>query len=132
MSEIKDLTYDESINKIQEFVRHNATCLFCTRLRTDAPFMTRPMAVELADNEGNLWFLSDALSDKNYQIARDDYVQLLFTGDGHSRSLSLFGRAEISYDKETIDQLWEPIAKAWFQKGKDDPSICVIKVVPHE
>jgi len=31
-----------------------------------------------------------------------------------------------------IDQLWNAFAKAWFQEGKDDPNISVIKIIPDE
>jgi general stress protein 26 len=132
MSEIKDLQVTEAIDKIQEFVRHNASCLFCTSIRTGVPFMTRPMAAQMADSDGNIWFLSPKDSDKNAEIRQDDAVQLLFDNDGHSRVLSLFGHAEIVHDRARIEELWEPIDKAWFKEGENDPNISVIKFVPHE
>ncbi len=33
-------------------------------------------------------------------------------------------------DKEKIEELWTPLAKAWFTEGINDPRISVIKVVP--
>lgn len=132
MSEIKNVSDTEAVNKIQEFVHHNATCLFCTSIREDAPFMTRPMAVQLVDNAGNLWFLSAKDSDKNLEIRQDDAVQLLFDSDGHSRFLSLFGHAEIEHDRRRIEELWQPLDKAWFAEGEEDASISVIRFVPHE
>jgi len=132
MSEIKNVHNNEAIEKIQEFVRHDATCLFCTSIRADAPFMTRPMVVQLVDNAGNLWFLSPKDSDKNLQIRQDDAVQLLFDSDGHSRFLSLFGHAEIEHDRARIEELWQPLDKAWFKEGEGDSNISVIKMVPHE
>ncbi len=132
MSEIKDLQQTEAINKIQEFVRHNATCLFCTAIRTDTPFMTRPMTAQMADDDGNIWFLSNKNSDSNVEIRQDDAVQLLFDGGSHTSFLSLFGHAELIKDKAMIEQLWQPIDRAWFKEGEADPNISVIKVVPHE
>jgi general stress protein 26 len=44
--------------------------------------------------------------------------------------MSINGRAEISRDKNKIEELWEGIMKAWFTEGKDDPRITVIKVTP--
>jgi general stress protein 26 len=132
MSEINNLEQTEAINKIHEFVRDNATCLFCTAIRTDTPFMTRPMTAQMADDDGNIWFLSNKNSDSNFEIREDDAVQLLFDGGGHTSFLSLFGHAELVKDKAMIEQLWQPIDKAWFKEGQSDPNISVIKVVPHE
>lgn len=132
MSEIKNLERVEAIDKIQEFVRENAICLFCTAIRTGAPFMTRPMAAQLVDEAGNIWFLSPKDSDKNGEIRQDDAVQLIFDNDGHSRFLSLFGHAELVHDRRRIEELWQPLDKAWFEQGEKDPNISVIKVVPHE
>jgi general stress protein 26 len=38
------------------------------------------------------------------------------------------GEAEISLDRPKIEELWSPVAKIWFEKGKDDPDISLIKV----
>ncbi|MEP6684611.1 MAG: pyridoxamine 5'-phosphate oxidase family protein, partial [Parafilimonas sp.] len=51
-------------------------------------------------------------------------------GSAHSDFLSITGKAEISKDKNKIDELWDGIMKAWFTEGKDDPRITVIKVTP--
>jgi general stress protein 26 len=44
--------------------------------------------------------------------------------------MTIYGSASISTDKLKIDEIWSPIAKAWFNEGKDDPRITVIKVTP--
>ena len=90
------------------------------------------MSTQEVDDSGNLWFLSDKDSTKNMEINDDDHVQLLFSGSAHSDFLSVYGKATILYDKEKIKELYEPIVKAWFKEGKDDPNISVIKVAPEE
>ena len=40
------------------------------------------------------------------------------------------GEAEITFDQEKIEELWTPIAKVWFNEGKDNPNISIIKVTP--
>lgn len=44
----------------------------------------------------------------------------------------MFGVATVSTDKEVIKELWEPILKAWFTEGINDPRITAIKVEPTE
>lgn len=86
------------------------------------------MSVQKVDDQGNLWFLSANDSHKNKDIGRDPKVQLLFQGSSHSDFLTIYGKATISTDKALIKELWEPLAKAWFTEGVDDPRITVIKV----
>ncbi len=33
-------------------------------------------------------------------------------------------------DKDKIEQLWNPFLKTWFQDGKDDTNLSLIKVKP--
>ena len=129
MGDIKNLVSAEAVAKIKELALGADIALFSTNLLT-LPLTTRPMSTQGVDEEGNLWFLSKKNSNKNQDIAKDSRVQLFYSNKGSSEYLSVFGHAEIIFDKEKIDQYWTPIAKAWFTEGKDDASISVIKVVP--
>jgi len=132
MGDVKNVANDEAIKKIKELAEKAQTCLFCTKIETGKSFSTRPMSAQQVDDNGNIWFLSDKDSLKNMEIEDDENVQLLFSGSSHSDFLSLYGKATVLYDKEKIKELWEPIVKTWFQEGKDDPSISVIRVEPSE
>ena len=33
-------------------------------------------------------------------------------------------------NKEKVDELWNPLLKTWFQEGKDDPNLSLIKIIP--
>jgi general stress protein 26 len=129
--EIQNLNAHEAIDKFKELVKHNAICLFTTNL-SERPLQTRPMSTQKVCDQGNFWFLSDRDSDKNQAINKQSEVQLFFSNTGDSEYLTVFGEASISYDKKKIEDLWTPIAKAWFTEGKDDPRISIIKVVPKD
>jgi general stress protein 26 len=128
----KDLQNGEAAKKIRKLVAKANLCFFCTQIKTGQPFATRPMSVQKIDDDGVCWFLSANDSHKNAQIAADPAVQLLFQGSDYSDFLNLYGQATISEDKAKIKELWEPILKAWFTEGIDDPRISVIKVTPHD
>lgn len=130
-SEIKNLTHQEAIVKFKELIKHQPTCLFTTRL-TQVPLTTRPMSVQKVCDQGNFWFLSSSESDKNAEIAIDERVQLFFLNTSDYEFLSVYGKATISRDKQKIDELWNDIAKAWFEDGKEDKRVTVIKVTPEE
>jgi len=125
----KNLFGDESVKKIKELSKKAGACFFCTRI-TAGSFCTRPMSAAKIDDEGNFWFLSAVDSNKNKEIEIDTSVQLLFQGSDYSDFLNINGKAEISKDKNIIEELWDAIMKTWFTEGKDDPRITVIKVIP--
>ncbi len=125
----ENLLGEDAIKKIKALAKKAASCFFCTNIN-GGNFSTRPMAPEQIDDEGNFWFLSASDSYKNKEITIDASVQLLFQGSPHSDFLSINGRAEISRDKNKIDELWNGIMKTWFTEGKDDSRITVIKVTP--
>lgn len=128
----EDLTGEDSIKKMQELVKKASSCFFCTNIKSNQPFSTRPMSVQKIDDDGILWFLSADDSNKNKELATDTAVQLMFQGSHYSDFLNIYGKATISKDKNKIKELWEPIIKTWFTEGVDDPRITVIKVEPSE
>ncbi len=131
MGNTENLSFKEAIAKIKELVSAADICMFTTAL-TQLPLSTRPMSTQQTDSEGNLWFFSEKDSDKNEHIEVDNRVQLFYTNKSSSEFLSIYGTAEIFTDKQKIEELWTPIVKTWFQQGKDDPSITIIKVVPQD
>ena len=127
---LENLNQNEAVDKIKELVKCAQTCFFCTNLRSDKPFSTRPMSVQKVDDSGNLWFLSSIDSNKNEELKKNSAVQLLFQGDPHTDFMTIFGYATVSKNQNIISDLWDPILKIWFTEGKDDPKLTVIKVIP--
>lgn len=128
----ENLAGKEGIEKIKALIKKSSTCFFCSNIKTNESFDTRPMSVQKTDDEGNLWFLSAADSKKNAEITKDPFVQLLFKGSDYADFLSIYGKAVITTDKAIIKELWHPILKTWFTEGENDPRITVIKVIPTE
>ena len=40
-------------------------------------------------------------------------------------------KVELVEDKDKLDELWSMAYNAYFEKGKEDPQVQLIKVVPH-
>lgn len=131
MGELKNLSRQEAVDKIKELSKDIGICMFCTEL-TVLPIATRPMSVEDVDDQGNLWFISSRKSNKNFEIKHDDRVQLIFSKSAEAKFLSVYGNATVYRDKATIEAIWSPMDKAWFEEGKDDPDVTVIKVSPSD
>jgi len=131
MGEVKNLVSKEAIDKMKEIISDQRICMFATQL-TQAPFSVCPMTVQEVSDEGHILFLSDATSDQNQKILADSRVQLMFSKVSESEFMSVYGRATISKNREKIDKIWDPLAKAWFPKGKNDPNLTIIEVFPED
>ncbi len=131
MSDIQNLTDQEAIKKMQE-LGNGEVCLFCTFGEGEEENLQfRPMATQSIDDNGHLWFFSDRRSNKDEQIDEYNKVYLLYSNPGKQNYMCIEGSATASLDKAKVEELWNPIAKAWFKDGKDDPYISVIEVIPH-
>ena len=128
---IENLTHTKAIEKLKELSESARICMFCTNL-TELPMNSRPMSLQECDNQGNLWFISSAESNKNFEIKEENKVQLFFMNNSNSEYLSIYGKAFIYKDKNTIEEQWSSLANAWFEDGKDDPKVTVIRVTPEE
>lgn len=131
MGQIKNLLEGSAIKKLKQIAMDADVALLATNILT-IPLSTRPMSTQDVGNEGNIWFMSRIDSDKNKDIAKDTRVELFYANKSSSEYLTVYGHAEVLTDRKRIDELWSPMAKAWFNKGKDDPSISLIKVLPVE
>lgn len=130
MGDIKNLKDNEAIEKIIQLAK-DQTCLFCT-FTGEFAIKARPMSTQAVEEDGTIWFFSSKESNKNSEIARTNKVQLLYGDPGKSDYLSVEGNADIIVDQKKMDELWTPIIKTWFQEGKDDPNLSLLKITPSE
>ncbi len=130
MSDIKNLMDKEAIVKLHHMVKEIGMCLFCTNITSPDETTCRPMTAQKVCDQGNLWFFSQADSEKNAQIKHDQHVQLYFAHPGKQSYLVVNGVAKVIIDRAKTEELWSPLVKAWFPGGQDDPNISIIKVSP--
>lgn len=128
---VENLHQQEAIKKLKELAESARFCMFCTNL-TQLPNSSRPMTIQECDDEGNLWFISSTESHKNLEINDDNRVQLYFMNNSNSEYLHIFGTASIYKDIGTIEDKWSALANAWFEEGKEDPKVSIIRVTPNE
>lgn len=131
MATVHNLDDGAAIEKLKELANDIIICMFCTNVK-DLPFDARPMATKQVDDEGNFWFFSTIISNKNDELANDNNVQLLYAKTANNHYLSVYGHAEIIDDKNKIKRLWNEDDRAWFAEGINDPNLSLIRVVTAE
>lgn len=92
----------------------------------EGDLQSRPMALVEHDFDGTLWFFTEEPSGKTAVLAEHPDVNVAI-GDGKGH-LSLSGRASVERDAARIDELWNPWAESWFERGRDDPRVALLRV----
>lgn len=130
MSIIKNLEQKEGIEKLKSLAE-NKVGFFITHL-PEHEIDTRPMSTLEIDEKGTFWFMCKEDSNVAQQISENNKVDLLYGSNDNNAYLFVKAESTVFYDKAIIDRLWTPIAKAWFEEGKEDPTIRIIKVSPND
>jgi general stress protein 26 len=123
----KELSGEEGQRKIAELAKGIHICMMTT-ICVDGSMSSRPMAVQDKPFNGTMWFLTRSTSDKIGEVKQDQHVTLTFAEPKDSKYITLKGRASVNQDRAKIRQLWNPMYKAWFPQGEDDPEITVLRV----
>jgi len=89
---------------------------------------SRPMATVDQDFNGELWFFTQAHSPKVDEVQRERHVNVSYASQKDNAWASVAGTAQLVRDQEKIRELWNPLFKAWFPKGLEDPELALLKV----
>lgn len=120
-------THTDDVKKLAELIK-DINMAMLTTVDKDGSLRSRPMSVQEAEFDGNLWFFTQDNSPKAGEIQQEHQVNVSFAKPEDNRYVSISGRATISHDKAKMKELWNPAYKAWFPEGLDDPNICLLKV----
>lgn len=121
------MTPDETKKKPLETLREFDTVMVST-VAENGSIHARPMALAEVDEAGFVWFATAGESEKTDEVRSD--ARALVTAQGKSKYVSLSGTATVIHDRDRIRSLWKESWKAWFPKGKDDPSLVLLRLQP--
>ena len=90
--------------------------------------VSRPMALQEVEFDGDLWFFASEGSAKVQQINAAPEVNVSFTDSGNHSWTSIAGTAHVVHDRAKAEQLYSKVLQAWFPQGLDTPGLTLIKV----
>lgn len=116
------------LEKVRELIGDIRIAMMTT-VDPQGNLVSRPMAVQQVDEDGTIWFFTQRSSPKVDQIDNNQHrVNVAFASVSDASYVSVSGTADELDDRAKINELWDPQAKAWFPKGKDDPELILLKV----
>lgn len=117
----------QSIDKIESLLKSLKTGMMTTLAGKE--LHSRPMMYQEFDKKAHeLWFFTGKTTGKAHEIENDSRVNISFSNFDSNSYLSIYGEAEIVDDKAKEKELWNPLLKAWFPEGLEDPNLVLIRV----
>ena len=87
----------------------------------------RPMTAQLKAGKGPVWFFTA----KDNTIVKNLKKSSRGVGTFISKKRDLYatvhGKLTLDNSKASIDKLWNPYVAAWFEKGKEDPKLALLR-----
>jgi len=118
---------NQAIEELREKI-HGIRIAMLTTLDEQGSLHSRPMATQSSEIDGDLWFFTAADSPKAHEVQRDQRVNLSYADPDSQRYVSVSGTARLVRDRAKAEELWNPVLKAWFPKGIDDPDLALLRV----
>lgn len=92
-----------------------------------------PMTPNLTqDDDGAIWFITSAGTDAADAAAAHKNIRFAVADTSAGLHGFVNGKLSVSDDKEKLDQIWSVVASAWFDDGKKDHDLVLVKFVPSD
>lgn len=118
---------DEAVRKLGTLIHGIKSAIMVSHFE-DGSLHARPMATQQVDFDGDLWFFSQASSHKISELLLNPQVCITYSEPKDNRFVAVYGSAAVRRDEAKTRELWNPLLKAWFPRGLDDPDLCLIQV----
>lgn len=111
--------------KVAQLIKGKRTAMMTTTA-PDGTLVSRPMALQEVEFDGDLWFFATRDSRKVAHLAADPQVNV--TVIDSSEWVSLTGTGVVVDDLARKRELWNTFVEAWFPNGPEADDIVLIKV----
>ncbi|RPI45182.1 MAG: general stress protein [Hyphomicrobiaceae bacterium] len=119
---------------------HELEAKFWKALKSDMTMMlgldgvedghARPMTAQVEADHGPIWFFTARDNALVQNLANGDRAIATFTSKGHDLFATIHGSVRLDNDRAVIDRLWNRYIAAWYQGGKDDPQLALLRLDP--
>ena len=92
----------------------------------------QPMTALLEDGAGRgpLWIFTAKDTDLVQTLGARHPAQIHFAAKGHDLFAAVEGELVADNDPAMIERLWNPYVEAWFEGGKSDPNLQLLRFEP--
>lgn len=93
---------------------------------------SQPMTAQLEEDhdQGPIWIFTSKETDFAKSVGTGQRVMAQFVSKGHDLFACFDGDVTPNNDRAMIEKLWSPFVAAWFEGGKDDPKLQLLRLDP--
>jgi general stress protein 26 len=88
----------------------------------------RPMTAIVENSRSPIWFFTSKETEIVRRIKGNHRAVATFASKGHDLFATVHGTLSHDNDPATIDRLWNPFVAAWFEHGKQDPKLALLRL----
>jgi general stress protein 26 len=91
---------------------------------------TRPMTALLDESRRSMWFFTVKDNAMVRQLDGGHRAIATFTAKDHDLFATLHGTLLVESDPAMIDRLWNSHVAAWYEGGRNDPNLALLRLDP--
>jgi general stress protein 26 len=88
----------------------------------------RPMTAQIEGEKGPIWFFTSTESTLAKLAIGDNRAIATFVSKGHDLFATVHGKLAVNNDRAVVDRLWNHHIAAWYQGGKQDPNLLLLRL----
>jgi len=89
---------------------------------------SRPMTAQVEHERSPIWFFGARDTALVQNLGQSHKAIAAFVAKNHSVFASISGTLHLDTDRAVIERLWNPFIAAWFEGGKDDPNLALLRL----
>jgi general stress protein 26 len=118
-------TTDEQQAKVHDLIKSTRIAMLTT-VAPDGRLISKPMANQDVEFDGDVWFIAERDSVKVRNIQANPQVNVAYSSSDSWVSLS--GTASVVDDQAKLAELWDTFTDAWMEGGPENPNNILIRV----
>ena len=116
------------IDRVWDIIENNSVGMLTTQFA--GGLRSRPLDARPDREAGAIFFVTDARSHKEDEIAARPDVCFVIVIPGDNIYLSITGRACVTRDPAKARDIWKKTDDVWWPGGPDDPNARVLRIDP--
>jgi general stress protein 26 len=88
----------------------------------------RPMTAQVEGDHGPIWFFTSSDNALVAALSRGERAIATFTAKDHDLFATVHGSLSIDTDRAVVERLWNRYVAAWYEGGKDDPKLRLLRL----
>jgi len=117
---------------------HDLEAKFWAALKSDMTLMlgldgvedghARPMTAQLEGTRSPIWFFTAKDNSIVKNLGQGHRAIATFASKGHDLFAAIHGELRIDNDRAVIERLWNRFVAVWYEGGKDDPKLVLLRL----